>query len=90
MALRVGFEQGFQYWCRNTSPHEVSGAQWPLSQADFGCFRACFCFLSRGPDPLRGGGRAPTYREIKNARPDELIPPRSHIDIDPCTDRALD
>ena len=41
----------------------------PLSQADFGCFRACFCFLSRGPDPLRGGGRAPTDPEIKNARP---------------------
>jgi len=41
----------------------------PLSQADFGCFRACFCFQSRGADPLRGGGRAPTDPEIKNARP---------------------
>ena len=41
----------------------------PLSQADFGCFRACFCFQTRGPDPLRGGGRAPTDREIKTGRP---------------------
>jgi len=26
---------------------------------------ACFCFQTRGPDPLRGGGRAPTHPEIK-------------------------
>ena len=45
----------------------LGGAQ-RRSQAVFDGFYICFCFQSRGADPLRGGGRAPTHREIKNAR----------------------
>ena len=44
----------------------------PLSQADFDGSTFCFCFQSRGPDPLRGGGRAPTDPEIKKTRPRPL------------------
>ena len=69
---RKGFQVLDQYWCRHTSPYMRSAARSgpvPLSQADFGCFRACLCFQTRGPGPLRGGGRAPTHREIKTGRP---------------------
>ena len=48
----------------------------PLSLIpDFGCFRACFCFQSRGPDPLRAqrrraGAHSPRdQKRCKNARP---------------------
>ena len=73
MALRVSFEQGFpglyHYWCRHTSPHEVSGAQCLSRRLILAVFELVFVFSLGGPDPLRGGGRAPTDLEIKNARP---------------------
>ena len=50
-------------------PHEVGGAQRRSRRLFLTASRFCFCFQSRGPDPLRGGGRAPTHPEIKNARP---------------------
>ena len=50
-------------------PHEVGGAQRRSRRLFMTASRFCFCFQSRGPDPLRGGGRAPTHPEIKNARP---------------------
>ena len=50
-------------------PHEVGGAQRRSRRLFLTVSTLCFCFQSRGPDPLRGGGRAPTDPEIKNARP---------------------
>ena len=56
-------------------PHEVGGAQRRSRRLFLTASRFCFCFQSRGPDPLRGGGRAPTHPKIKNARPNARAPP---------------
>ena len=67
MALRVGFEQGFpgldHYWCRHTSPHEVSGAQCLSRRLILAVFELVFVFSLGGPTPSEAaGGRPQTQR----------------------------
>ena len=57
----------------HSHPHEVRRRAAPRSQAVFDVSRFCFYFQSRGPDPLRGGGRAPTDLKIKIARPRDPV-----------------
>ena len=44
-----------QYWCPSTRSAARSAA---LAGCDFGCFRACFCFQTRGADLLGERRRA--------------------------------
>ena len=63
MALRVGFEQGFpgldHYWCRHTSPHEVSGAQCLSRRLILAVFQLVFVFRLGGPTPSEAAGGRP-------------------------------
>ena len=64
MALRVGFEhKGFQvldqYWCRHTSPHEVSGAQCLSRRLILAVFELVFVFSLGGPTPSEAVGGRP-------------------------------
>ena len=70
------------FGCRGRGGHSRPAARSrrraaPLSQAVFVGSTFCFCFQSRGADPLRGGGRGPTDPEIKKRSAlAALSPPR--------------
>ena len=69
MALRVGFEQGFpgldHYWCRHTSPHEVSGAQCLSRRLILAVFQLVFVFRLGGPTPSEAAGGRPLTEKSK-------------------------
>ena len=66
MCMFFGCRRPFAVW-GHSHPHEVGGAQRSARRLFFTVSPFCFCFQSRGAEPLRGGGRAPTHPEIKNA-----------------------
>ena len=73
MALRVGFEQGFpgldHYWCRHTSPHEVSGAQCLSRRLILAVFQLVFVFRLGGPTPSEAAGGRPLTEKSKTDGP---------------------
>ena len=76
MALRVGFEQGFpgldHYWCRHTSPHEVSGAQCLSRRLILAVFQLVFVFRLGGPTPSEAAGGRPLTEKSKTDKTDGL------------------
>ena len=64
-ALNKDFQVLDQYWCRHTSPHEVSGAQCFSLRQILALFELVFVFSVGGPTPSEAaGGRAHTDQEI--------------------------
>ena len=77
MALRVGFEQGFpgfnQYWCRHTSPHEVSGAQCLSRRLILAVFELVFVFSLGGLTPSEAAGGRPQTQRSKTLGPMPMV-----------------
>ena len=67
-ALNKGFQVLDQYWCRHTSPHEVSGAQCLSRRLILAVFELVFVFSLGGPTTSEAaGGRPLTQRSKRSA-----------------------
>ena len=64
-ALNKGFQVLDQYWCRHTSPHEVSGAQCLSRRLILAVFEFVFVFRLGGPTPSEAAGGRPLTERSK-------------------------
>ena len=75
-ALNKGFQVLDQYWCRHTSPHEVSGAQCLSRRLILAVFELVFVFSLGGPTPSEAAGGRPQTQRSKTLGPTNThIPP---------------
>ena len=69
-ALNKGFQVLDQYWCRHTSPHEVSGAQCLSRRLVLAVFELVFVFRLGGPTPSEAAGGRPLTERSKRDGPE--------------------
>ena len=77
--MNKGFQVLDQYWCRHTSPHEVSGAQCLSRRLILAVFELVFVFRLGGPTPSEAAGGRPLTQRSKTLGPGagEVTLPRS-------------
>ena len=67
--MNKGFQVLDQYWCRHTSPHEVSGAQCLSRRLVLAVFELVFVFSLGGPTPSEAAGGRPLTQRSKTLGP---------------------
>ena len=67
--MNKGFQVLDQYWCRHTSPHEVSGAQCLSRRLILAVFELVFVFSLGGPTPSEAAGGRPLTQRSKTLGP---------------------
>ena len=67
--MNKGFQVLDQYWCRHTSPHEVSGAQCLSRRLILAVFQLVFVFRLGGPTPSEAAGGRPLTEKSKTDGP---------------------